>query len=62
MFVKNPVSDLKDTNYLFVKATLKRCGFRTDLKFSRDTSTCSSIWLDDLSFGDDFLMDTSSRR
>jgi len=41
MSVKKPVSDLKDSNYLSVKATLKRYVFRTDLKFSRgdlDTS------------------------
>ena len=29
---------------------------------SRDTGTCNSIWLDDLSFQDDFLIDTSSHR
>ena len=36
-------------------------GFNTKRK-SRDTVTCNSIWLDDLSFRDDFLMDTSSHR
>ena len=36
MFVKNPVSDLKDNNYLSVKATLNRSVFRRGLKFSRD--------------------------
>jgi len=29
---------------------------------SRNTGTCNSIWLDDLSFGDDFLVDTSSHK
>ena len=29
---------------------------------SRDTGTCNSIWLDDPSFRDDFLIDTSSHR
>jgi len=36
MSEKNPVSDLKDNNYLSMKATLNRCVFRTDLKFPRD--------------------------
>jgi len=36
MSVKNPVSDLKDNNYLSVKTTLNRCVFRMDLKFSRE--------------------------
>jgi len=30
------VSDLKDNNYLSVKATLNMCIFRKDLKYSRD--------------------------
>ena len=29
-------NDLKDNNYLSVKATLNRCVFRRDLKFLRD--------------------------
>ena len=29
-------NDLKDNNYLSVKATLNRCVFRTGLKFSRE--------------------------
>ena len=33
---KNPIKDLKDNNYLSVKATLNRCVFRRYLKFSRD--------------------------
>ena len=36
MSVKNPVIDLKDNNYISVKAALNRCVFRTDLKFPRD--------------------------
>ena len=32
MSVKHPVSDLKDNNYLSVKATLNRCVFRRDLR------------------------------
>ena len=36
MSVKNLVSDLKDNNYLSVKAMLNRCVFRRDFKFSRD--------------------------
>ena len=36
MSVKNPVSDLKDNNYLLVKATLSGGVFRADLKVSRD--------------------------
>ena len=36
MSEKKPVSDLKDNNYLSVKATLNRYVFRQDLKFSRD--------------------------
>ena len=36
MAVKNPVSDLKDSYYLSVKATLNKFVLRTDLKFSRD--------------------------
>ena len=31
-----PCNDLKDNNYLSVKATLNRCVFRRDLKFPRD--------------------------
>jgi len=34
--IKKPVSDLKDTNYLQVKATLNRCVFRANFKFSKD--------------------------
>jgi len=30
------IRDLKDNNYLSVKATLNRCVFRRDLKFPRD--------------------------
>jgi len=38
MFVKskNSIRDLNDNCYLFVKATLNRCVYRTDLNFSRD--------------------------
>jgi len=87
MSVKKTIRDVKHNYCLSVKATLNRCIFRTDLKFSRDnaflisagnlfqhatlnaqppydfsrdTGTCNSIRLDDLSFRDDFLMDTSS--
>jgi len=35
MSVKN-MYDLKHNNYLSVKATLNRCVFRRDLKFSED--------------------------
>ena len=37
MSVKH-ICDLKDNNYLSVKATLNKCIFRTDLKFSRDNT------------------------
>ena len=46
MSVKNPVSDLKDTNYLSTKATLNRCVFRRDLKFSRDDAGIYAYPLD----------------
>ena len=36
MSVKKTCNDLKDNNYLSVKATLNRCVFRRNLKFSRD--------------------------
>jgi len=36
MSLKKPIRDLKDKNYLSVKATLNRCVFRKDLKVSRD--------------------------
>jgi len=39
-------------------ATLNAHSTYDDL--SQDTGTCNSIWLGDLSFLDDFLMDTSS--
>jgi len=37
MYVKT-VSDSKDNNYLSLKATLNRCVFKTDLKFSKDNA------------------------
>ena len=36
MSVKQPCNDLKYNYYFSVKATLNRCVFRRDLKFSRD--------------------------
>ena len=36
MSVKKTCNDLKDNNYLSMKATLSKCVFRKDLKYSRD--------------------------
>jgi len=36
MSVKKSCNDLKDNNYFSVKATLNRCVFRRDLRFSRE--------------------------
>jgi len=33
---KKPCNDLKENNYLSVKATLNMCVFRREFKFSRD--------------------------
>jgi len=47
---------------LFHKVGDATLNVQSPYDLSRDTDTCNSIWLDDVSFRDDFLMDTSSHR
>ena len=44
---------------LFHKVGATTLNTQSPYDLSRNTGTCNSIWLDDLSFRDDFLMDTS---
>ena len=47
---------------LFHKVGAATLNAQSPYDLSRDTGTCNSIWLDDPSFRDDFLMETSSHR
>ena len=50
------------TGNLFHKVGAATLNVQLPYDLSWETGTCNSIWLDDLSFRDDFLMDTSSHR
>ena len=47
---------------LFNKVEAASLNVQSQYDSSRNTVTCNSIWPDDLSFRDEFLMDTSSHR
>ena len=47
---------------LFHEVTATTLNAQSPYDSSQDTGTDNSIWLDDLSFGDDFIMETGSSR
>jgi len=47
---------------IFHKVGAATLNAQSPYDLSRDTGTCNSIYLDDLSFRDDFIMETSSHR
>jgi len=44
---------------LFHKVSAATLNAQLPYDLSRETGTCNSIWLDDLRFPDDFIMETS---